>query len=281
MRVQRLSDVLLNSSILSTLSSPVSSSSVAFSNTSTKAQWLRTRCLLAPSSKYRAFSTQRPLRATAAAARKEDDDYPDIPPKQTRANASITPGAMPKPFSSSVAGGKGWSEPRKALTPATAERIRQRLADMTFPVDGRYRTGSEIVEEARKLDRAETETARRQEDLLGTPSTIEILDIQKAVAESGRRSAETRPAPPPLLRTNPYMGRAEKVVGSKTLARSLAHMQAKLQYNQVKQTFQKQRFHERPGLKRKRLKSERWRKRFKDGFRAMIMKVQRMKRQGW
>lgn len=51
--------------------------------------------------------------------------------------------------------------------------------------------------------------------------------------------------------------------------------------NSVKRDFMRQRFHERPGLKRKRLKSERWRKNFKAGFKETVRMVMKMKKQGW
>ena len=43
----------------------------------------------------------------------------------------------------------------------------------------------------------------------------------------------------------------------------------------------RQRFHEREGLKRKRLRNERWRRRFKEGFQRAVGRVVGMKRQGW
>ncbi|KAM3419548.1 hypothetical protein BST61_g2888 [Cercospora zeina] len=51
--------------------------------------------------------------------------------------------------------------------------------------------------------------------------------------------------------------------------------------NKVKRSFQQQRFHERPGLKRKRLKNERWIKRFRENFKGTVKLVQKMKKQGW
>lgn len=51
--------------------------------------------------------------------------------------------------------------------------------------------------------------------------------------------------------------------------------------NSVRKDFMRQRFHERPGLKRKRLKSERWRRNFKKAFKETVGMVVRMRRQGW
>lgn len=49
----------------------------------------------------------------------------------------------------------------------------------------------------------------------------------------------------------------------------------------IKQKYHSQKFHERPGLRRKRLKSSRWRARFKKGFQATVGRVLELKRQGW
>ena len=65
------------------------------------------------------------------------------------------------------------------------------------------------------------------------------------------------------------------------LGRGLIYLNSICSQNKVKSDFNRQRFHERPGLKRKRLKSERWRKRFMLGFKGMVYKVQDMKRKGW
>ena len=65
------------------------------------------------------------------------------------------------------------------------------------------------------------------------------------------------------------------------VGRAFRTLDQQLARNSVRRDMMRQRFHERPGLKRKRLKSERWRKRFKEGFRATVGMVQRLKKQGW
>lgn len=64
-------------------------------------------------------------------------------------------------------------------------------------------------------------------------------------------------------------------------ARAFRSLEARCARNKVRRDFMRQRFHERPGLKRKRLKSERWRLRFKQNFTGMVKLVQRMAKQGW
>lgn len=51
--------------------------------------------------------------------------------------------------------------------------------------------------------------------------------------------------------------------------------------NKIKGDHAKQRFHERGGLKRKRLLSERWRARFRAGFRQLTSRVSELTRKGW
>jgi hypothetical protein len=51
--------------------------------------------------------------------------------------------------------------------------------------------------------------------------------------------------------------------------------------NRIPYTAARQRFHERPGLKRKRLRRERWRRRFKDTFKSICKRVTHLTKQGW
>lgn len=87
----------------------------------------------------------------------------------------------------------------------------------------------------------------------------------------------------PPVRLDAFVGRSEVVDPSKglDLGRSLHKLEVKLALNNVRADFQKQRFHERAGLKRKRLKRVRWRRKFKEGFQAVVAKVKDMRRRGW
>lgn len=49
----------------------------------------------------------------------------------------------------------------------------------------------------------------------------------------------------------------------------------------IKTLHYRQRFHERKGMMRKRLRMERWRTRFKKGFKATTSRVLELKKQGW
>ncbi|KAF2475731.1 uncharacterized protein BDR25DRAFT_300730 [Lindgomyces ingoldianus] len=90
-------------------------------------------------------------------------------------------------------------------------------------------------------------------------------------------------APEVYPRLNPSTGRTVELDVSKgrDIVRGLGMLGSLMARNKVKADFMKQRFHERPGLKRKRLKSERWRARFKVGFRKVVGRVSELTRKGW
>ncbi|KAK5119612.1 hypothetical protein LTR85_007441 [Meristemomyces frigidus] len=84
------------------------------------------------------------------------------------------------------------------------------------------------------------------------------------------------------IKLNASVGRRVDVnLNTMDPARAFRTLEAQCARNSVRKDFQRQRFHERPGLKRKRLKGERWRRRFREGFRGVVQLVQKMKRQGW
>ncbi|CAF9931478.1 MAG: hypothetical protein GOMPHAMPRED_005920 [Gomphillus americanus] len=115
-----------------------------------------------------------------------------------------------------------------------------------------------------------TPTARRQEDL---------ANVIGGTVQGGLHARLEAPLP---MRMDPFMGRA--VVVNRTaqpLARALGLLNTVLKSNMVRKQVNMQKFHERPGLKRKRLKSERWRQRFMVSFRHVVGKVRQMKSQGW
>lgn len=95
--------------------------------------------------------------------------------------------------------------------------------------------------------------------------------------------AEPQAPPTPPVKLNSTVGRSIPVNESRGMdvGRAFRTLEMRCAQNKVKNDFMRQRFHERPGLKRKRLASERWRKRFKDNFRETIKLVQGLKKQGW
>ncbi|KAI0888748.1 uncharacterized protein GGS22DRAFT_62737 [Annulohypoxylon maeteangense] len=85
----------------------------------------------------------------------------------------------------------------------------------------------------------------------------------------------------PPMRLIPRTGRTIRTGKTVDVARSFTLLNMQVSQNRVRQDLFRQRNHERPGLKRKRLKSERWRRQFKKGFKACVVRVKELTRQGW
>lgn len=84
-------------------------------------------------------------------------------------------------------------------------------------------------------------------------------------------------------RLNPTYGRVVELDASRgrDVVRGIGMLGSLVARNKIKHDQIKQRFHERGGLKRKRLHSERWRAKFKVGFRALTSRVNELTRKGW
>ncbi|KAL9125280.1 MAG: hypothetical protein Q9217_005493 [Psora testacea] len=85
------------------------------------------------------------------------------------------------------------------------------------------------------------------------------------------------------IRSRPKVGRTIELDKARGMdfGRAMRQLNILCATNRVRADAMRQRFHERPGMKRKRLKSERWRKLFKEGFRATVGRVKEMRRKGW
>ncbi|KAL9138589.1 MAG: hypothetical protein Q9175_000192 [Cornicularia normoerica] len=85
------------------------------------------------------------------------------------------------------------------------------------------------------------------------------------------------------VRSRPTVGRTIEVIPEKGVdfGRALRNLHRLCSENRVATDLKSQRFHERPGLKKKRLKRERWRKRFMESFIATVRRVREMRRKGW
>jgi hypothetical protein len=113
-----------------------------------------------------------------------------------------------------------------------------------------------------------------------TPKTarFEYTDMMRDL----RKDISNKPPPSRTpMRLTPSTGRTVYVTPQIDVGRSFKLMEQLVGRNKIRSQFNYQRFHERPGLKRKRLKSLRWRKRFMAGFKAAVNRVKQLKKQGW
>ncbi|KAI0873560.1 hypothetical protein GGS24DRAFT_463021 [Hypoxylon argillaceum] len=106
---------------------------------------------------------------------------------------------------------------------------------------------------------------------------LDIADIHPNRTAKGEIPA----APRAYVRMVPRTGRTIYVKNNVDVARSFKLLAIQVAQNGLRRDTFAQRFHERPGLKRKRQKSQRWQKRFKTGFKATISRVRELTAQGW
>ncbi|MCJ1464491.1 hypothetical protein MMC07_003104 [Pseudocyphellaria aurata] len=83
------------------------------------------------------------------------------------------------------------------------------------------------------------------------------------------------------IKSRPSLSRTIEITGKVDIGRGLILLKRLVAKNNIKRDQQLQRFYERPGLRRKRLRRERWRARFKESFHKVVEKVKAMNRMGW
>ncbi|MCJ1391755.1 hypothetical protein MMC18_004620 [Xylographa bjoerkii] len=277
MRAQRIGDALIKSGsspLLAFLAPSVSSSMWASiplrpqSHTGHLQPLTRLRCLVTRTS---------PLNASTAAARKHDDeDFPQQPQRQPPPKGPERRDAVQALTASIMNSNKPKPRTNNLRTTPTYTAI----PDGSAP----RQTSADLFNKANRDDlRSKGFLASRQGkidaglDFGDSPGNSDLSTDQLPAF------TPTIAAVPPPIRLDAFIGRSEEVDPDRglDLGRALKKLEVKCNYNNVRGDVQKQRFHERPGLKRKRLKSERWRKRFKEGFKAVVAKVQDMRNRGW
>lgn len=126
----------------------------------------------------------------------------------------------------------------------------------------------------------------------GTSDGIDISKMITPFGEQGQGDSDmmsaslknftihTTPRKPLIL--NASTGRSITVAtGNIDVSRGFRMLEQSCARNRVKNNFMQQRFHERGGLKRKRLRRERWRRKFMEGFRSTVDRVKALRKQGW
>ena len=111
-------------------------------------------------------------------------------------------------------------------------------------------------------------------------SSISDPVLRRATEKLTRDNEKVIPRNTATIKSRPSLGRTVEVT-ERGVAAALQQLEAECRRNNLRVDQKRQRFHERPGMKRKRLKSERWRKRFRIAFKATVQKVQDMRKKGW
>ena len=219
----------------------------------------------------------------------EDPDQEDEHSEQTPSQPS-----PPYPQSSSAARNPGVNDLlhsflKGANSPVHGSRGTPRFKSPSAQEENR-RSSAAIAEQALRADLDSRNPVRRRQgevykamefgDSLSESSSSRSIMKDVSTTVSQRRNL---PSIPPPVRLDAFVGRTEDVDPAKgvDLGTGLRRLDIKIAINSIKKDVFRQRFHERAGMKRKRLKSTRWRKRFKEGFRAVVAKVEDMRRRGW
>ncbi|KAI0398461.1 hypothetical protein F5Y17DRAFT_4818 [Xylariaceae sp. FL0594] len=95
--------------------------------------------------------------------------------------------------------------------------------------------------------------------------------------------AQTTTAAPlrPPMRLAPRLGRTIHVKPNGDVAYAFKMLGREVALNGVPGLWRRQKFHERAGMRRKRVKHQRWVKKFRLGFKATVDRVLELKAQGW
>ncbi|CAK7563601.1 MAG: hypothetical protein SEPTF4163_001471 [Sporothrix epigloea] len=100
-------------------------------------------------------------------------------------------------------------------------------------------------------------------------------------ARLSSNSSRTHPGGGTRITLGPITGRTVHVGGTVDPASAFLLLGIMVKRNKVAVDFQRQKFHERPGKKRKRLASEWWQRKFRRGFFATLQRAKDLARQGW
>jgi small subunit ribosomal protein MRP21 len=209
---------------------------------------------------YRTISTSSPAQAAQPQPKKDTpNDTPSQPAPQ--ASAERTSEAIDNLFSSMPAFSRQSPSAFKRASPQeSAERARN-VFGSNF---SNARSGSGMTP---RLDFDSMSMDGLPLNLPYQPSAVAPLEPEKQI----------------YPRLNPAFGRTVdlKPETGRDLVRGINMLGSLMARNKVKADFMKQKFHERPGLKRKRLNSERWRARFRKGFQEVTGRVSELTRKGW
>ncbi|RYP57893.1 hypothetical protein DL769_009225 [Monosporascus sp. CRB-8-3] len=180
-------------------------------------------------------------------------------------------------------GSSGARDTSSPVSPPSTQQ-QQPYTSFAWATTTREDRNSESEGEIKKPNVSQYYDRDRSESGFGEPTFESIsrdIEFELSEVEKTKRSEAGPEAPRPTMRLVPRLGRTVHVSKNVDVARSFKILAIQVAQNRIRQDFQYQRFHERPGLKRKRLKSERWQKRFKRGFKETVRRVRELTKQGW
>ncbi|KAJ2896921.1 mito ribosomal protein S21 [Zalerion maritima] len=118
-------------------------------------------------------------------------------------------------------------------------------------------------------------------DLLRNPPSNSPEALARRNSFEGNMGETKRPGP--FFRRRPETGTMVQIKpsGKWDLLRALSSVNVAVRLNQIKWQSIRQREHERPGLKRKRMRGVRWRKLFSEGYKNTVKRANALAKMGW
>ena len=239
-------------------------------------------------------TTTQPQNPAAATAEKEIEIVEDVPESPPNASKPVQPLTGQEATTAIPQSTGAPSTPRRQISEAETQKLTQLdelkevlgqrpQYDRNRPPTGRI-TELQTSTGRDGAQRQATNTSRVDVSRMSIPGKPAEPFVNKFVAGSDTSLVPKTVVVPdteaPPFRIGPSLGRTVKVE-TRDLAASFRSLDMQVARNRVRADMNKQRFHERPGLKRKRLHSERWRRRFKADFQAVCRRVEELRRKGW
>ncbi|KIH89852.1 hypothetical protein SPBR_00999 [Sporothrix brasiliensis 5110] len=217
-------------------------------------------------------STSTTATASSTFARMFGAARPGSPPFALCRSLSTTPMRLAPPRQSGQDAQPAWPPKREATTPPTGPSSASAspsssttaAPDTSNPLKDMYSSDSPA------------QWANWSSNDFSARNGLSSFDMGLSARSSrSAHSDDTR------FRLSPETGRTVYVAGNVDAAQAFMLLNVLCTRNRVQADFQKQRFHERQGLRRKRLNWERRRDNFRRGLRAYVDRVQELTRQGW
>lgn len=233
------------------------------------------------SNPHRTVTTSSTSQQQAAAVTPEPEE-PDTPPSPPQTNEPPPSSQFSRDISGIANSGVQPQQvdrnrpPSRAAIYSDLGGLNRFVDDPSAPRRGSYYQG--------KRSNVRTEKMFVPQQNLKSEDVLDVGDLQAKRAERALFMAsqpvqQDLSAPP--FRMGPSLGRTVGLAEERDVGRAFRQLEGLCSRNSVRADFNKQRFHERPGLKRKRLASQRWRRRFKADFQAVCRRVEELRRKGW
>lgn len=199
---------------------------------------------------------------------------PDAPaPKRTESYSELLDGALDLNKGVPTAASTRTS---RFATPSAQQK--HRVQPSTTSAKPPTNSFAELLDEFRPGNRPQSSNNTNRSS---TRANNDLMTFDSILASTSELRKPSDPKPLNFV-PGPHLGRTidvEKYNGD--VARAWRAFEANTVRMRVKSDFSSQKFHERPGLKRKRLHSQRWRRRFKEAFKGTVKMVVKMRKQGW